>query len=425
MSHTQMNQCYVDTLSPQSILVTIEDVGRLGGKLSEGLGMWVNYILGVRQQRAADGSTSSDYQIKSIPKKLPISVFLKYLRDNAIQLIVPTGVHDAEYLATHRQGIEALGVRFLACSDPSLYTTLDHKWLSYRWIVDSGLEQSTSLPLKEDTLAACRQLAESTFPKPVFIKKTCDTHAGAGVTKVANIQEYEAAVKNKAVPASSSDCEVMYMVQQGNSGLILGSQSSFYNGELVSTYISCAPGIADYGNLKGNFVLGPLNGKDVRTEVSVENRDHVASLVQMLQRIGRASNYTGMMDVEFFMPEEPSASVSILEFNPRFSGAVHSSLTSGFLEDYLDLLYQQLAPARPFASERSWPLIRSDGHEPDSWLRDYNLVKFYASRPGIVKDLQHLRIMKVLDRGSKVTEVGRNPLTALKAAHQTFLHRQR
>jgi len=142
-------------------------------------------------------------------------------------------------------------------------------------------------------------------------------------------------------------------------------------------------------------------------------------LVDMLQRIAQASNFTGMMDVEFFVPEDPSEGVSILEFNPRFSGAVHSSLTSGFLEDYLDLLYKELErDVSPVSllrslsrgesfeefvgtlkrcctwtceSQRCGPLTRSDDHEPDSWLRNYNLTKFYACRPLTLKDLQNFR----------------------------------
>merc|ERR1712070_270853 len=150
-----------------------------------------------------------------------------------------------------------------------------------------------------------------------------------------------------------------------------------------------------------------MGSKDVRTEESVENPEHVSSLVAMLQRIGQASNYTGMMDVEFFMPEDPSTGVSILEFNPRFSGAVHSSLTSGFLEDYLDVLYKRRTPdtlsgflktflrlqsQMPVDEGDHMATTRSDGHDPDSRLKDYNLAKFYASRPWMFPLLRKFNI---------------------------------
>merc|ERR1712217_153481 len=188
--------------------------------------------------------------------------------------------------------------------------------------------------------------------------------------------------------ADTPDCEVKIIFQEGHPGLIFGSQSIFYKGEMVSTYVwkENQELIGDLAGSASAFILGSwsMSKEDVVSEFKVENKTHRDALVQTLQKIGKAANYTGMMDVEFLISMDDSLAGDdpfILEFNPRFSGGVHCSVGSGFLEDYMDLLYAvcEGTPESDFPNRESWPLIRSDAHTPNSRLKDFNPLKFYLN----------------------------------------------
>lgn len=106
--------------------------------------------------------------------------------------------------------------------------------------------------------------------------------------------------------------------------------------------------------------------------------------MKLLCDLGGETNFTGMMDVDFVLAEgRESAETSpthILELNPRFSGGVHASLGSGFLSDYMGLLWSCAhgVPDGEMPNRDMWPIVRSDDHTPRCTLRDYNLVGFYA-----------------------------------------------
>merc|ERR1712113_178322 len=149
------------------------------------------------------------------------------------------------------------------------------------------------------------------FPAPCFIKKTFGTWASKGVTKVSGIEEYDEAIAKIAAhrglqPADVSDREVQVVVQKGDPGSIFGSQSIWYKGSLVSVYMWKENESVIENLAASNFrtVAGKFGPKDKMPSMfKVEKSDVRDEIIKLLGDIGRAANYTGMMDVEFIVTE--------------------------------------------------------------------------------------------------------------------------
>lgn len=390
--------------STDGILITVGDVGPFLCNITDGIGLWVNYILALEREQVLhrDGLTSiaqtcgAAYSVKSIRAEMqecPAN-FLRYCEQTGIRAIVPTTVEDCIFVAEQRVGLNAVGVEALVCEDSDTYYTLDHKWLSYSFCQDHDFHQPDTLPLRQDTQAACRDMVAAHFPAPCFIKKTFHTWASRGVTKVCGVEQYDKAVAKITLRdglqlADVPDREVQLVVQKGDPGSIFGSQSIWYLGRLVSAYI-WKENTSVIENMSAT-ISRTLAGKFGRAEAEpsmfkVESREIRDEMLRLLGDIGRAANYTGMMDIEFVVSEGhervETPLVRILEFNPRFSGGVHAALGSGFLEDYMSLLVSraQGSSDEKLHHRETWPLVRSDGHEPRCRLQDYNVVQFYAAR---------------------------------------------
>jgi len=207
------------------------------------------------------------------------------------------------FIAKNQTDLKAAGVECLTCGNSEIYRTLDHKWLSYKFCMDHGLHQPQTLPLKQDTLFQCRNLAASTFPSPCFIKRTFNTSAGLGVCKVQSLEEYDKIVGrmqagNLVKASSARDEEVDVVVQRGHVGSIFGSQSIWYKGVLVSSYI-WKEKTSVVSDLSAT-ILPTLAGRWGKREkepsmTQVDNSVLKDALIKVLTEIGHASVYTGMM----------------------------------------------------------------------------------------------------------------------------------
>lgn len=409
-----------DVLRPTQILVTMGETGVLCSKIKEacllspvvglieclgllhsGLGLWAYYVLSLEMKRllsskkreVASGFCRNQERcrVKSLTNTHAESV-VDYCKREGVRAMVPTCVEDSIFIAQNYTDLQAAGVASLTCENQEIYRTLDHKWLSHKFCLENGFRQPLTLPLREDTLLQCRNMAASVFPSgPCFIKRTFNTWAGLGVWKVHTLDEYDKVVatmqaRGLVKAATASDDEIDVIVQEGHPGSIFGSQCIWYKGALVSVYV-WKESMAVVSNMSAT-IAQTLAGccwckKEEPSMTQVGNPALKAALVKLLSEVGDVAAYTGMMDVEFLAEEVDqylmTPIINIMEFNPRFSGGVHASLRSGFLEDYFVLLSARVQGVADEETPRraSWPHIRSDGHVPNCNLQNFNPLCFY------------------------------------------------
>jgi hypothetical protein len=112
-----------------------------------------------------------------------------------------------------------------------------------------------------------------------------------------------------------------------------------------------------------------------------------------MAKVGKALNYTGMMEVEFIIEKTADAVLNVLEFNPRFSGACHAYVGSGMVQDYMHVLGLIVSTEddteRIMVEKAGVTRVRSDTHVPKSNFKDYNAVKFYLPQPRTILMLRN------------------------------------
>lgn len=405
-------------LTAKEVLVTLHDVGDNNKDIDNGPGMWANYILCKERNRtlkcvnkmklAAEGKY---YHLKSVKKDLDIDVVVGYCKNKGIKAIVPTSVSDEIYFSTHIKTLHANGIYPFVCEDPQSYITLDHKWLSYQFCVENGIPMDETIPLRVDTADACRELAAKTIAdgKPCFLKECFDTCAGDGVIRVDKMEDYEGAVKQITKgkgpqPADTPGVEQHIVLQAGHPGRISCCHNIFYKGSLVSLYNTKENmDLIDHlGDLRLDMAIGTwsTNTADLSMSLKLDLDDPADKnirdqAIQIMQKVGKALNYTGMLELEFIIENKPDAVLHVLEFNPRFSGACHSYVGGGMVQDYmhvLGLIVTTNDDTEKVMAEKAGTLhVRSDTHEPRSNFKDYNAVKFYMPQPSTLFRLKQFK----------------------------------
>jgi len=244
---------------------------------------------------------------------------------------------------------------------------------------------------------------------PCFAKRTFDTLAGDGVVKVTSVAEYHAAVAAMSgggglQPADTAGEEQRLILQQGHPGDVHAGQAIFFQGELVACYLTKENPemIHCLGAHRTDMMLGRwapgAKGRTLKIQLPVGDDRARNALLSALLRIGAATGYTGMMDAEFLISRDPATGAmvgdeaTLLEINARFAGAIHSTLGSGFIQDYMGLLAALAAgaPSRDLPLRSQWPLIRSDGHEPQSDFLEHNPIGWSLRNLGQLATLRHL-----------------------------------
>lgn len=405
-------------LKSSEVLVTMHDVGDANKDIDNGPGMWANYILNKERNSTLKVCNKTRllkegkyYHFKSIREGLPIKELVEYCYSRGIKAIVPTSVSDEIYLSTNISELQANNIWPLCCEDPQSYITLDHKWLSYEFCVKHGIPQAETLPLRVDTVDACRALAENTIAdgKPCFLKECFDTCAGDGVIKVDKMEDYDDAINRISQgkgpqPKDTCGVEQHIIIQAGHPGRIACCHNIFYKGELVSLYVTKENmAIMDkLGDARLDMALGTWspNKDDLSTSLKLDldnpcDKNIRDQAISTMKVVGKALNYTGMLEVEFIVANKPDAVVNVLEFNPRFSGACHSYVGAGMVQDYmhvLGLVASTKDDTDVVMKVARTTHVRSDTHLPKSNFKDYNVVKFYLKQPGALLKLRNLLV---------------------------------
>jgi len=411
------------TLAATEVLVTTDDVGRFHAKSSQkGQGIWVHYVLAKERRRilmyadpAKLRAEGRRYHMKSITEDLARSgnakKLITYCASRGVRAIVPASVPDSIFVSTHKKELASHGIQSLTCDDPRMHVTLDHKWLCYELLRGHGVAQPRTLPVRADTARACREMVEENAARgtPCFVKRTFDTLAGDGVAKVRNFEEYRAAVAKLsggagAQPPGTPGEEQVLILQVGHPGDVFEGQAIFFEGELVACYITRENPdmIHDLGNHRTDMMLGrwapSAKENTLRLQLRVEDERTRNAIVSALHRIGAATGYTGVVGAEFLINRDPVTGVMIdeqatlLEVNARFSGGIHSTLGSGFIQDYTGLLAAVVAgtPSRDLPLRNQWPLVRSDGHEPQSDFLAHNPLGWSVRNLGQLATVRHM-----------------------------------
>uniref|UniRef100_A0A7S2VK92 ATP-grasp domain-containing protein n=1 Tax=Zooxanthella nutricula TaxID=1333877 RepID=A0A7S2VK92_9DINO len=105
-----------------------------------------------------------------------------------------------------------------------------------------------------------------------------------------------------------------------------------------------------------------------------------------------------MIGAEFVISRDPQTGVmtddeaTLLEINARFSGGIHSTLGSGFIQDYMGLLAALVGgtPSRDLPLRSQWPLVRSDGHDPQSDFLEHNPIGWSVRNLGQFATVRHM-----------------------------------
>ena len=107
------------------------------------------------------------------------------------------------------------------------------------------------------------------------------------------------------------------------------------------------------------------------------------AVTDIFHKVGAGANYHGMTDIEFIIagPDNVNAeegSVWLLEMNPRFSGAIHTTLSNpGFLDLYFAVLLG--------TADRDAPIINfCTDTEMMADFKAFSPSSFYASNPRVV-----------------------------------------
>ena len=402
-------------LKAKEVLITLHDVGEKNKDIDQGPGMWANYILNKERNSTLKVVNKTKlkregkyYHLKSITKDLQVHDLIAYCKEKGIRAIVPTSVSDEIYLAKHKKELVSNDIYPFCCDDEQSYITLDHKWLSYQFCVENGIAQAETLALRVDTAEACRELAAKTFEdgKPCFVKECFDTLGGDGVIKADNMDEYEEAIERMTrgkglQPASTKGVEQHIIVQAGHPGRIATCHSIFYKGNLVSLYVTKENQelTAHLGEHRLDMTLGTWSRTSEDLTLSYKlyldypaDRNVRDQAVSTMAKVGKALNYTGMMEVEFIIEKKADAVLNVLEFNPRFSGACHAYVGSGMVQDYMHVLGLIVSTEddseRIMIEKAGATRVRSDTHVPKSNFKDYNAVKFYLPQPKTILTLR-------------------------------------
>lgn len=417
-SHSSYANGYdYSTLSAKEVLVTLHDVGDNNKDIDQGPGLWANYILNKERNSTLKVVNKNKlkqegkyYHLKSLKKDLHIDSLVEYCKNKGIRAIVPTSVSDEIYLAKHKKDLITNGIYPFCCDDSQSYITLDHKWLSYQFCVENGIAQAETLPLRVDTADACRELVAKTVTdgKPCFVKECFDTLGGDGVIRANSLEEYDDAVarmtREKGLqPAHTKGVEQHIIVQAGHPGRIACCHSVFYKGNLVSLYVTKENQelVAHLGEHRLDMAIGTwsTNSSDLTLSFKLDlddasDRNVRDQAVTVMSKVGKHLNYTGMLEVEFIIEDNANATLNVLEFNPRFSGACHSYVGAGMVQDYmhvLGLIVTTKDNTEKVMSEKAGiTRIRSDTHVPKSNFKDYNAVKFYLPQPKTILKLRKL-----------------------------------
>jgi hypothetical protein len=167
-------------------------------------------------------------------------------------------------------------------------------------------------------------------------------------------------------------------------------QIIYENGRPVGFFAAKSVQAEDLAGLGIRYVFSQSKEvKEMSSHVKVNlSQDQWDSIYQILEQVGTATSYHGMIDIEFIVAGPESTDVWLLECNPRFSGDIHTTLSNpGFLDLYFDVVYGRVDKCNKFTCGNY-----SRGVEMKAKFGQFSPSQFYIQHPLKVLSVRHWRV---------------------------------
>lgn len=324
---------YIDASNnkPLNILVTTHGIKPLiyyNDAKIHGLGLWINYII---NEYLVKRNIAFNLFTKSLSDEATTSTddFINFVTTNEIDIVIPSDVTDTMYLARNHE-LLSKHVNFSVTDDVKVYELLENKWETFNLMQRLGI-------FTPDT-----EIVDQTHPTqqvhqyPFFLKIASGTNAGRGVWLCKNENDLQEALET---PEMKNNDDVLLIKQKPVSGDIICGQAIYDHGKPRGYFFTKSVQSDNLAGMSENYIRSQSAAvKDIVSHVKVELTDSQWDTIHnTFTAIGNETKYNGMIDIEFIV--SPTEGLCLLECNPRFSGALHTTLSNvGFLDLYFDAL---------------------------------------------------------------------------------------
>jgi len=376
---------------PLNILVTTHEIKPYFTDVKEkGLGLWINYILSEYLTRK---NIPHKLFLKALGDDVPTSQVIDFITHNDIDIIIPSDVTDTFYLAKNHEELSKYA-QFAVTDDVSVYEKLENKWDTFQMMECLGIftpETEVFDPTSEEIVDSEDQ------QYPFFLKIASGTNGGRGVWHIKNGDDLKDAIDEINIDEST-----LLIKQKPVEGDIICGQAVFDHSVPKGFFFSKSVQADDLAGVSNKYMQSQnSNIKDQVSHVKVELTDSQwEELHNIFTTIGKATNYHGMIDIEFIV--SPTDGICLLECNPRFSGALHTSLSNiGFLDLYFNVLLDQPS----MYDDTSLCGNYSAGVEMKARFGDFYTAQYYANNLQKVLLLRNWNVILPPSHNKAVSDV--------------------
>jgi carbamoylphosphate synthase large subunit len=297
------------------------------------------------------------------------------VKRNKIDCIIPSDISDTFMLSANIDAVKEV-CKLALCPSVKTYESFEDKWCTYNFCMDNGIPTPTTKKLDEAKADG--------LEFPFFLKVSSGTNGGRGVWLIKDQTQLDSVMKEKVNVQCTNDPENSHLAQSPTFGTIVCAEVVYDHGKPLGFWFSQSNSAEDLAGVGKSYIFSCCTKKGAASHVGVEfNDEQWEAVTGIFQKVGVASSYHGMIDIEFIIagPDNPNAtpgSVWLLEFNPRFSGAVHTTLSDlGFLDLYMDVMMG--------TADREAPIINfCTGNQMRADFREFSPASFYAGNPLII-----------------------------------------
>jgi len=356
---------------PLRILVTMHNIEFFyNNAVENGLGYWVFYI--VREYFRKRGIPVVLF-LKSVKTSCKIQDVLKFLERNKIDAVIPADISDTFFLCSHLPSIQE-HTKIALCPAVETYESLEDKWRTYNFCLDNGIATPETKKLED--------VDELEFP--FFLKVSSGTNGGRGVWLIPDQSAFDKAMFEKVNKECTADLHNLHLVQTPTFGTIICAEVVYDHGKPLGFWFSQSVAADDLAGVGKSYIFSCCKKEGQASHVGVNlNDEQWEAVTDIFHKVGAGANYHGMTDIEFIIagPDNVNAeegSVWLLEMNPRFSGAIHTTLSNpGFLDLYFAVLLG--------TADRDAPIINfCTDTEMMADFKAFSPSSFYASNPRVV-----------------------------------------
>jgi carbamoylphosphate synthase large subunit len=309
--------------------------------------------------------------------------FIKFVKPHKIDVVIPSDTSDTMLLLTHHAEISK-HVNLAVTPFLSVYESLEDKWETYNMCKELNTCTPDTTLFDPDNIPISEEQNNNNQHYPFFLKVASGTNAGRGVWHCKDDDDLKEALNQKEVTKHKKD--VVLIEQKPVSGDIITAQIVFDNGTPVGSFFCQSVQSENLAGMGANWVNSQRDDiKDMVSDIKVELTDKQSEVLnEIFTKIGNKTSYHGMMDIEFTV--NPIEGICLLEYNPRFSGGLHTTLSNHkFLDLYFDVVNNKNRnnnnSERKTLNEAPVCGNYSAGVEMKAKLGDFDPTGFYLKHP--------------------------------------------